>query len=115
MKTGEHHEDIVSESFDRYADIISECTNIRKGLIKMKKEMNPMVLSKLTKEDQQLFKDTVFETQQVLHEVWLNVVSRNRHKKQETESFFQKQKVKLQKINYELVNSLWNIRAIVLD
>lgn len=105
----------VENSLDRYADIIMECSNIHGGLIKLEKEMSFMAVAKLTKEDQQLFKDTLFETRIVVQQVLSNVASRNYHKEKEDDCFFQKQKVRLQKINYELVHRLWDIRAKVLE
>ena len=54
----EHHDDIVSESIYRYDDFILHCSNILEGLVIIAKEVDPMLINKLTNQDQRKFKNT---------------------------------------------------------
>lgn len=102
------------KSLDRYAVILMECSNFNGKLNKLEKEMGISV-TQLTIENQKLFKDTLFEARILVQEVFSHVISRNLHKEIEEESFFQKQKTNLQKLDYELVHELMRIRSLVLD
>ena len=109
------HEDIVSESIYRYDDFILHCSNILEGLVKIGNEVDPMLINKLTKQEQNKFNDTYLETLDELQKTLHTVILKKRRNEPTPEWFFQGQRKKLQKIDEKLVPILHNLKFQLTD
>jgi len=109
------HEDILSESVYRYDDFIIHCSNILEGLVTIGKEVDPMMLNKLSKEDQLKFKNTYSEALDMLQKTLHATILRKSKNEPTPEWFFQGQRKKLQKIDEEIVPILHKLRFQLTD
>lgn len=110
-----HHEDIVSESIFRYDDFILHCSNILEGLVQIGKEVDPMLINKLSKQDQHKFKNTYSKALNELQKTLHAVILRKRKNEPTPEWFFQGQRKKIQKIDEELVPILHELKFQLTD
>lgn len=110
-----HHEDIVSESVYRYDDFISHCSNVLEALVKIAKELDPMLLNKLSEQDQYKFKNTYAEALHKLQTTLHAVIIRKRKNEPSPEWFFQGQRKKLKEIDEELVPILHELKFQITD
>ncbi len=109
------HEDVLSESPYRYDDFLLHCSNILEGLVIIGKEVNPMLINKLTKQDQNKFTNTYSKALNELQKTLHPVILRKRRNEQTPEWFFQTQRKKLQKIDEELVPILHDLKFQLTD
>jgi len=109
------HEDILSESVYRYDDFILHCSNILEGLVIIGKEVDPMLINKLSKEDQNKFTITYAEALGKLQKTLHAVILRKRRNEPTPEWFFQGQRKKLQKIDEDLIPILHNLKFQLTD
>ena len=105
----------ISKSLDRYDMLILECSNIHRALIKIEKDVDEMHFNKLSFEDKKIWKNTMLEIRLVLDDVLNASVIRKYHKKKEPEWYFQARRLKLQKINEELINILHKIKYKLME
>jgi len=110
-----HHEDILSESFYRYDDFIIHCSNILEGLVKIGKEVDPMLINKLSKQDQHKFKTTYTQALNELQKTLHAVIIRKTRKEPSPEWYFQGQRKKLQRIDEVLVPILHGLKSQLRD
>ena len=115
VKNSESHEDILSESVYRYDTFILHCSNVLEGLVKISKEVDLMLINKLSEQDQHKFKNTYSEALDELHKTLYAVILRKRKNKPTPEWFFQGQRKKLQKIDEELVPILHKLKSQLTD
>ena len=111
----EHHEDILSESVYRYDDFILHCSNILEGLVKISNDVDPMLINKLSKQDQYKFKKTYSKALNELQKTLHAVILRKRKNEPTPEWFFQGQRKKIQKIDEEIIPILHKLRFQLTD
>jgi len=111
----EHHDDIVSESVYRYDDFILHCSNILEGLVKISNDVDPMLITKLNKQDQRKFKNTYSKALTELQKTLHAVILRKRKNEPTPEWFFQGQRKKIQKIDEEIVPILHKLKFQLTD
>jgi len=111
----DHYEDILSDSVYRYDDFILHCSLILEGLVKISKDVNPMLINKLSEPDQNKFKNTYSEALNELQITLHAVILRKRKKEPTPEWFFQGQRKKLQKIDEEIVPILHELKSQLTD
>ena len=109
------HEDILSESVYRYDDFIIHCSLILEGLVNIGKEVDPMLINKLSKQDQNKFDKTYSEALDLLQKTLHSVILKKRRNEPTPEWFFQGQRKKLQKIDEELVPILHELKFQLTD
>ena len=109
------HEDIVSESVYRYDTFILHCSNILEGLVKIGEEVDPMLITKLSKQDQDKFKKTYSKALNLLQKTLHAVIIRKSKNQPTPEWFFQGQRKKLQKIDEELIPILHKLKFQLID
>ena len=105
----------VSESVYRYDDFIVHCSNILEGLVKIGKEVDPMLIDKLTKRDQNKFKNTFSKALDELQITLHAVILRKRKNEPTPEWFFQGQRKKIQKIDEEIIPILHKLKFQLTD
>jgi len=111
----DYHEDVVSESVYRYDDFILHCSLILEGLVKIGKEVNPMLIDKLSNQDQHIFTTTYSKALNELQKTLHAVILRRRKNEPTPEWFFQGQRKKIQKIDEELVPILHKLKFQLTD
>ena len=111
----DHHEDVVSESVFRYDDFIIHCSLILEGLVNIGKEINPMLINKLSKQDQNKFDKTYSKALDLLQKTLHSVILKKKRNEPTPEWFFQGQRKKLQKIDEELVPILHELKFQLID
>lgn len=109
------HEDILSESVDRYDTFILHCSNILEGLVNIGKEVNPMLINKLSNQDQNKFDKTYSDALDLLQKTLHSVIIKKKRNEPTPEWFFQGQRKKLQKIDEELVPILHELKFQITD
>jgi len=109
------HEDILSESVYRYDDFIIHCSLILEGLVNIGKEVDPMLINKLSKPDQNKFDKTYSKALDLLQKTLHAVILKKRRNEPTPEWFFQGQRKKLQKIDEELVPILHELKFQLTD
>jgi len=109
------HEDILSESVYRYDTFILHCSNILEGLVNIGKEVDPMLINKLSKQDQNKFDKTYSKALDMLQKTLHAVILKKRRNEPTPEWFFQGQRKKLQKIDEEIVPILHELKFQLTD
>lgn len=109
------HEDTLSESVYRFDDFILHCANVLEGLVNIGKDVDPMLINKLTEQEQYKFKNTYSKALDELHKTLYPVILRKRKNEPTPEWFFQGQRKKLQKIDEELVPMLHELKFQLTD
>jgi len=109
------HEDILSESVYRFDTFILHCSNILEGLVKIGKEIDPMLIDKLSKQNQYKFKKTYSEALSLLQNTLHSVILKKSRNEPTPEWFFQGQRKKLQKIDEEIVPILHKLKSQLTD
>ncbi len=115
VEDSKSHEDILSESVYRYDTFILHCSNILEGLVNIGKEVDPMLIDKLSKKDQNKFDKTYSEALDMLQKTLHEVILKKRINEPTPEWFFQGQRKKLQKIDEELVPTLHELKFQLTD
>ena len=109
------HEDILSESVYRYDTFILHCSNILEGLVIIGKEVDPMLIDKLSNQDQHIFTTTYSKALNELQKTLHAVILRRRKNEPTPEWFFQGQRKKIQKIEEEFVPILHKLKFQLTD
>lgn len=115
MAERETHEDILSESVYRYDDFILHCSNILEGLVTIGKEVDPMLINKLSNQDQRKFKNTYSEALDELQKTLHAVILRKIQNEPTPVWFFQGQRKKLQRIDEVVVPILHELKFKLID
>jgi len=115
MEESKSHEDILSESVYRYDTFILHCSLILEGLVNIGKEVDPMLINKLSKQDQNKFDKTYSKALDLLQKTLHSVILKKRRNEPTPEWFFQGQRKKIQKIDEELVPILHELKFQLTD
>ncbi len=109
------HEDVLSESPYRYDDFLLHCSNILEGLVIIVKDVDPMLINKLSNQDQNKFTKTYSKVLNELHKTLHPVILKKRRNESTPEWFFQGQRKKLQKIDEVLIPILHDLKSQITD
>ncbi len=109
------HEDILTKSVYRFDDFILHCSNVLEGLVNIGKEVDPMLINKLTEQERYKFKTTYSEALDELHKTLYAVILKKRRNEPTPEWFFQGQRKKLEKIDEKLVPILHELKFQLTD